>query len=242
MHNCRRIGPDYPATFDLISNNISEALARGVRISLRLNVDRNNIDSVADVSRHIVEKGWDKYPHFSSYAHSLRFEGEAAERDTMTLYEAARHLAPQRKEMPYYISCYDSYAAALFRLLLHKGTLPIVRSWWCSANANHYIFDPMGDIYTCWEEVADPARRIGTYGPAGLAFNEQREMWSGRNVAELERCSHCPFALLCGGGCAHHASQATGSYYAPYCNQIQRMLVETIPKVYRQYLEQRSPS
>ena len=237
-HDVRRIGPGYPATFDVISNNITEALAKGVQISLRINVDGSNVDSVVDLSRHIVKQGWDQNKRFSAYAHTVRFPQADGSHKGLTLYQVAKLLAPRRKEMPYHISCYDSYAASLFRLLLHKGTLPIVRSWWCSANANHYVFDPFGDVYACWEEVSDPAKRIGTYGPAGLAFNEKKDMWFGRNIAEMQRCSRCPFALLCGGGCAVHANEAHGSYYAPYCNQIQRMLVETIPKVYQQYLEQ----
>jgi uncharacterized protein len=252
-HDQRRIGTDKAPTFDIISRNIGEALKRDIGINLRLNLDKNNVDEAADISRHIAANKWQRYPKFHVYAHSLYnhadheqgangqklYQLTKPKSDDLTLYQLSKALEKRRDEMPVYISAYDSYVSTIFQFLLRNGKIPLLRSWWCSAHVGLYIFDAHGDIFTCWDEVGHENKKVGTYGPGKLEFNERLDMWLGRTIASVPQCSECSFALLCGGGCAFLAEEKTGTYFASHCNQIQKMFVDAVPKAYQQYLETR---
>lgn len=252
-HDQRRVGTDKAPTFEIISKNITEALKRDIGINLRLNLDRKNVDGAAAISRHIAEQGWNRHPKFNVYAHSLHnhaddvgsangqrlYQITKPKSNELTLYQLSKALESKRDEMPVYISAYDSYVSTIFSFLLRNGKIPLLRSWWCSAHVGLYIFDAHGDVFICWDEVGHENKRVGTYGPGKLDFNERLQMWLGRTIASVPQCSQCSFALLCGGGCAFLAEEKSGTYFASHCNQIQKMFIDAVPKAYQQYLETR---
>jgi uncharacterized protein len=55
------------------------------------------------------------------------------------------------------------------------------------------MFDPLGDVYSCWEEIGDQRKRIATYGPEGVEFiPETAARWLSRFPGAIEQCSDCP--------------------------------------------------
>src|SRR6185295_14142141 len=57
-HDQRRIYADGSGSFERIAQNISMALERGARISVRMNVDRNNIAQLPELADEIIARGW----------------------------------------------------------------------------------------------------------------------------------------------------------------------------------------
>ena len=99
---------------------------------------------------------------------------------------------------------------------------------------NVYVADPFGDLYGCVEEAGYEAVRIGHVDSERISFFEINDAYHKRNLCNLDKCLDCPFALLCGGGCAYHARRLKGSVFEPDCYNIKESLSEAIRYVYTQ--------
>lgn len=62
------------------------------------------------------------------------------------------------------------------------------------------MFDPYGDIYTCLETVGQKQHSIGNY-KENLIWTKEKVFWFSKNISNMECCSKCRYALLCGGRC-----------------------------------------
>ncbi|QDZ61607.1 SPASM domain-containing protein [Elizabethkingia meningoseptica] len=66
----------------------------------------------------------------------------------------------------------------------------------CSAQTGELIFDPYGDLYSCWETVGIDKYKVGTYRDQ-LKLNENElENWYGRNISTTPACSKCKYAFF----------------------------------------------
>ncbi len=72
QHDRRRVYADGSGSYERIAANISMALARGAAVSIRLNVDRANLDDLPAMADEIVARGWDRHPKFSAYTSPVR--------------------------------------------------------------------------------------------------------------------------------------------------------------------------
>ncbi len=60
VHDKRRSFKDGTGSFDRIALNIGMALELGIRVSLRINVDTGNINSLPALAKEIVARGWNR--------------------------------------------------------------------------------------------------------------------------------------------------------------------------------------
>lgn len=86
------------------------------------------------------------------------------------------------------------------KALTGKGRLHF-RSTGCGAQGSTIIFDPHGDLYTCWEMVGKTRYKVGSYKNKLTINEEALNLWYMRNISTVESCSKCKYALLCGGRC-----------------------------------------
>ena len=61
-HDRRRIDATGSGSYERIARNIDLALEHGAQVSVRLNVDRNNLESLVDVADELVARSWDRHP------------------------------------------------------------------------------------------------------------------------------------------------------------------------------------
>jgi len=66
-HDKRRIYADGKGSYERIAQNITRALDLGVRVAVRMNIDRNNVNKLPDLADEIVARGWNKYKGFQAY-------------------------------------------------------------------------------------------------------------------------------------------------------------------------------
>jgi len=97
---------------------------------------------------------------------------------------------------------------------------------------NSYIVDPYGDLYGCLEEAGNEDVRIGHINSNSVLFSDMKDLYGKRNLCNIDRCLDCPFALLCGGGCAYHARRLRNSVLEPDCYDLQASLSEAVKYVY----------
>jgi uncharacterized protein len=241
-HDRRRIRSDGTGTFDAICANIELALARQATVSVRLNIDRDNIRSMVELAEFCEARGWHKNPRFSIYAAPIRAtNGKTDKTRTVDSAELSALLTECRRESGAASVIgrpTDPIMSAAVGLFANAGTRrQTLTESFCSAHSRMFIFDSFGDIYACWERTGDPSVRIGHIaGDGSLNMNEAIEgMWRTRTVASNPVCRKCRYALHCGGGCAVHAFARTGKYHMNHCDGFAVTFRTAIAEAYRAY-------
>jgi uncharacterized protein len=224
-HDQRRIYADGSGSYERIAANITMALEQGAAISVRLNVDRNNLAELPAVAAEIEARGWDRHPRFSAYTSPVRAgNGKTDPKNVLSSWDLDRELTQMREENPRLavLARPDEGLRVRARQIFDtsRSVLPRLRPSFCSAHDRMYIFDPFGDIYACWEKTGDPQVRIGRVLPEGEVELkiEESEVWRSRTVASNPVCRRCRYALHCGGGCAVLAWTGSGQLHSSYCD------------------------
>jgi uncharacterized protein len=242
-HDRRRIYADGSGSYEKIARNITMALDKGVAVSVRLNIDRNNVTQLPELAELMHSQGWSRYRNFSSYTAAIHAGNENTPKTvTFDSWELDQAQAELEKSFPP-MSVIDrpndgiKYGARhIFSDVGKQG--PNLKESFCSAHSGMYIFDAFSDIYACWERTGDPSVRIGHINDDGsLQMNAQIvEMWRSRTVTTNPVCRKCRYALHCGGGCAVLAAGKTGKYHMNFCDGFASVFREGVAEAYLEHV------
>ncbi len=222
-HDKRRIYTDGSGSYERIARNITMALETGASINIRLNIDRNNIDTLPALAQEMIAQGWPKYPNWTAYTAPIHASNEKTDRKTTyTSWGLDKELEERRELYPEMrvLDRPDDGLKDQARSIFATEGLPAHHAQFCGANSSMYIFDSFGDLYACWERTGDQRIRIGNIEPDGEVNLSQFVLsaWRTRSVANNSICRQCRYALHCGGGCAVLAEGRRGSMSANFCD------------------------
>ena len=234
-HDRRRVGPGFPKTFDIITDHIQLALDSGVRTTVRINIDAANSSAFEELSELFETRGWTSYKHFWAYAAALHQERQRTDPlDRADLVQITMgKFAAEPVHTP--IGSYERVAQDLLTSLLGSSGYPFQRSVFCSAETGLLIFDPLGDVYSCWEDIGYVENRVGTYGPQGLSLGSNAASWLSRFPGAIEECINCPYALIHTSGCAAHARKQSGTILASACEGFKEYFPSTLAALYGRF-------
>jgi uncharacterized protein len=87
-----------------------------------------------------------------------------------------------------------------------------------------FVFDALGDVYTCTERAGNRRYAVARVTADGdLEWNgPQRDLWRERSTATLAPCQKCRYGLYCGGGCAALAENLRGNVAVNECDGFAR--------------------
>ncbi len=238
IHDKRRIGPNYPATFKIIEKNIDLALEAGARVDIRVNIDKGNIGSLPELEKFIQEKGWYSKKDFYVEGHPVHRGGKELLANDLTLQDVHRFCERCQENGIPFINIADYDISKVFKKGLEKGVFIPYKAHNCSANTKTgmYIFDPLGDIYNCWASIGIKSFRIGYYiKNKGFFINKkEQKKWTNRTVFNIPECLKCKFLFFCKGGCAFFALNKTGKINSPSCydfdNIFSSIIIETLKR------------
>ena len=242
-HDKRRIYPDGSGSFHRIAHNITMALDKGVAVSVRLNIDRNNVARLPELAEVMHTQGWSSYSNFSAYTAPIHAANEQTHKsstfDSWGLDQAQSELEKQFSSLSIIDRPNDNIKQSTRRIFNNIKVLgPNLKESFCSAHSGMYIFDTFGDIYACWERTGDPSIRIGHVAEDGsLQLNQHTiELWRSRTVSSNPVCRQCRYALHCGGGCAVLAVGGTGKYHMNYCDGFASVFRAGVAEAYLEHL------
>jgi len=198
VHNRRRMlrGSKGP-TFDRILEGLKLLAASEMNVSLRINVDRSNMDDALKLLDILEANDLKDIPIHLGHVYagtvackSVKNSCATREEFTLlnqTLQEILRKRGFKAGQEPYYPR--------------------IARA--CGANrTNNYVIDPDGDMYKCWSEIGDKLSRIGNI----TGFNQRSKIERMREIRwltwepfEYEECLACKMLPICMGGCSYQA-------------------------------------
>ncbi|MDD3078880.1 MAG: radical SAM protein [Paludibacter sp.] len=225
IHDSRRYMKGKLPTFDKIVTGVDACLEAGININLRMVVDKENIDNLADLSRFAIDRGWTKSSLFKTQIgrnYELHFCNSTPDRlfDRATLYG---HIYELMKKHPYIAEFYKP-AYSIAKYISENGALPTPLFDSCPACKTEWAFDYTGTIYSCTATVGKKGEELGTFYPKVTKNENIIEEWQSRDITTIEKCKTCDVALACGGGCASVAKNKNGHVNTPDCRPIKELL------------------
>ncbi len=243
-HNKRRPHFSEKESFKKIIDNISIALNKKVNISLRINVDSQNINTLNSLIEIFEKRKWNHNSHFRCYLTPIRscdnaiyqssnnknlcsLDGDLLK--THSVNEILKNKKKQNSKYSIFQGVNSSLKDSIEKALLTKTSI-VLKGNFCGATGSNIVFDPKGDIYSCLEFVGYEDKKIGKYYP--LLDNPLllKNKFSNRQIYNMDGCSECKYALICGGGCMAMAEDAYGNLMKSYC--------DNFPKIFKQYMRE----
>ncbi|MGC1119718.1 MAG: radical SAM protein [Candidatus Methanofastidiosia archaeon] len=230
VHDKRRHRKGNRGSFDDIVKGIDEAHKNNLPMVIRINADSNNIDRIPEFAEFYKEKGW--YPDIPAQVSNVSASECLMYSPLITAEQFTRQIVDLFLKD-------ERMKVFLYSLLTHNDLLRhLVRNeefnlkfWYCGAQVSMLMYDPLGDIYPCFEAVGHDSQKIGEYIP-DLKFNDMVNQWQNRTVFTIPECLKCNLAFVCGGGCAYGAIRTTGSLNKPYCDRMKFVIEREFPYVY----------
>lgn len=238
-HNTRRPHYENDDSFSTLISNISWLLNNDKKVNIRINIDKNNTSNLTDLVYLFDEKGWTSNCNFSTYIspiHIGALEASGFKLGQTVEYNYASFSLFLKNDIISFIknNIKQDDRFSIFGLpssniqknikntLESKKNLTYKGSY-CSATMNGFIFDPQGNIYTCWEIIGDPSLKVGEYYPEFFINKKKLKQWRNRDISNIYSCSSCKYALFCGGGCAAQSLKDTKNIYDSYCDNFKSL-------------------
>lgn len=224
IHDVRRIRADGSGSFDQICRNINRVLDLGIKIALRINVDKANIQTLRELEAVIKSNQWDQNPLFYPYASPvLDFCGVGE--DILTEHELLDTLLSARLyggENGFIKGIVSPSIGFLSFFFDSRNQMKPWKLDYCEATSgSNFGFSPDGNITTCLTYAGKGKHTIGTFDENGVRLNEEdTTKWFDRSVFRLEKCQDCKYAFLCGGGCAVAAIERNQDMDDVVCSDI----------------------
>ena len=241
VHDSRRHRLGGQGTFDEITRGVNLLLELGIDVSLRVNVNKANIDSLPRLVDFVMEKGWDQSEHLQfSLAPVTMHSKQGCKSDydkAMTELEIAKHVMTLIDRSPAmanvchmgFLRHLEHLSAILEPKQLGKARVkPHIkgrsligpRYWYCEASTSKsWAFTPEGMIYACTELLGRPQHAVGRFDPDFEMWTKPHGQWIGRTILSHPKCRACSISTLCGGGC-HLAARESADLGKPKLMQI----------------------
>ena len=235
VHDQRRFLAVGKGSFSRIMDNIGKALALGIAINVRTNVNRSNLQSCMTLPAEFRRRGFTDSSCFSWYFKCTTACFEDDPKNAITDEELFREM--QRAGFTWadavrHNRVYEAVAASLTQTV--GGEMyPVLRPAYCGANADMITVDPDGVLYACWDTVSLEEYAVGYLDTERQRFlyNFSFPKWRNRTSDKIGKCRTCPYIMLCGGGCAVEAEHMNGTILSPACGDTEAIYREILPGI-----------
>ncbi|MDE5857250.1 MAG: radical SAM protein [Muribaculaceae bacterium] len=215
QHDSKRIFKTGKPSFDLLIENIHRFLNNtNVKISIRINIDKSNIDSFrelrgflhAEFKEFLANGRISLSP--SPIKNRTEFSGCSNCLSIDEYYDFEHNNFPSKKHLPF-----------------HRGP--------CSLRCMSSIgIGSDGNIYKCLEHFGDPSKSIGSILTSMVDLQKEAKYAVGVLPFDVEECKSCKLLPACGGGCAIDLAKSVENKYTPSCTINYRLLKSQILHYY----------
>lgn len=237
IHDKRRKHMGGVKTYERTVQLIDDLLKSGARVSVRSNIDKDNLSQIPRLLEMFKLKGWSKNESFRNYFKAVHgcYSSEDTPITDADIMSILGNISGGNIKHEAGMSGVGADIAARFSYILETGDYAMFKPSYCSAVNGMLVFDPFGDIYPCWDVVGKEKHKIGSISTGEAVFNQIYNMWSSRKTGNISKCSTCPYVLYCGGGCPAHAESVNGSINSPYCDTFKQVFDKVVPEKYEEY-------
>jgi len=230
VHDQRRSLTNGKGTFDQIIDNLCQTVGILKFITIRVNTDKTNEDTVLGLLEVLEERGLkDKV---NIYFAKVMAHTEACANITGSC------LMDQE---------YSELEVKLTKKGIERGfnlkKYPRVKFSYCDADmVSSFVVGPDGFLYKCWSDPGNATEAVGHISDPMLYAMKKKNVWKwlAWDVFEREKCRKCDVLPICMGGCPYVGlrmeSQTEGAcdtwrhnlldmlklYYTNYCHTAQK--------------------
>lgn len=249
MHNSRRYHFQTGDSFDVIFKNIQLALDNNVKVGVRFNADAKNFEEAQKLQKLFDDAGYSENKNFGFYTALLRsYDTNIDEKGSLMNTKQQRNDDRVNDKNIAYLNReeFNTMQArlgashddcGLYKKLtdaIYNGKYLRLNSTFCGVQSNVYIFDPYGNLYSCFEAVGIKSHISGVYH-RGIEFSEERIKWHDRNIGNKIKCSVCKYGLLCGGGCLAKTLRMEDNFDKSYCDNYGDTLKRSVNMVFNSW-------
>jgi len=244
VHDQRRILAGGQGTFRRIEEGIFLAVERGLRVTVRVNIDKTNIDSVSALVEHYRANGLLGRPGFK--VHFAPITDHTCQSNGENLLQGIEIVRRLRRDIPdidelenqeHVLVGTDMYryiygVTALDPELQAKAFPFLPNISFCeSVQGRKITFGPDNHIYACADLIGRPEYKIGDYYPHFNRSEWKWEKWKSFNSLTIPQCRSCSAAPICGGGCAAEALIVYGNLNQPHCTHAGQQVLEYLDSI-----------
>lgn len=216
-------------TYERILESVELALSHGVKVSLRVNVGKENLHGIGALIDDLKARGFlekdERRADFSYYFKAANDdahpEKNIAEQDILDELMKYGFTTEEAIDLQSQYSSIDSELRGLFK----KEGYPSFASIYCGSEEGMLVVDPFGKVYPCWDSVGREEDVVGVADPETGCFlwDFVKGRWRTRTVDLMEACRLCPYAFVCRGGCASMAKTAYDDYFREFCGEVKEI-------------------
>ncbi len=223
IHNKTRVLENGDGTFDVIMKGIDLAISNGIPIKIRMNISKQNAESCFELKEKLSEQ----YGSQSLLSFDIQ---ELFQYGTSEKEELSKQIIEQ-SDVGIENSNLNGMPSLARFFYNRKPLVPTI--YGCTSGIANRIFDPYGNMYSCYLGVGNPNKSIGRYFP-NVEFKKDSILT--RTTLKMKKCSECKYEFLCGGGCPNPVVDQNGNPNYPNCQKMEHLFTYLIPQLYRKYM------
>jgi uncharacterized protein len=192
-HNSKRFSKDDKKTFDTILKNIDvfNELDLDIVLNIRVSIDKNNIDKFDEVLDFFSSR----YPNSKKINITPAFIIESTKHNCIESCISNK------------IEKFNFYKNLSQKMKNNSFVYPANNVNECAIRNQHsWVIDSLGDVYKCWETIANLEYKVGEIKEDGLIITNEKILnryLYGSDPFEDSKCKNCFSFPICTGGCPH---------------------------------------
>lgn len=211
-HDLRRCFPNGSGTFDIILSNLLSYVDSVATITVRVNLDKHNVGTVPKLLDVFQSYGLEKKIRIY-FARIYAWGPEAVSVKPMTFSEGEFEEGT--------VELYELAIKRKFNIALDLN--PILCDVFLD---NHFIIDPNGKIFKCWDLIGNEEFMVGDisrvsqkdeFHPEDDVFLPRYYEILGIDPTQNQGCRACSFLPFCHGGCRAKSFNLYNNIHIPYC-------------------------
>ncbi|MBD7911394.1 radical SAM/SPASM domain-containing protein [Clostridium cibarium] len=216
-------------TFDKIVSNIKCALKNNIKVSVRSNISKDNMDEIPKLIDFYREKGWTGYSNFRYYFASINECNRANSTSVVDILNHIKSLNDKSINPVEIVGVYSEIKSKMSKYI-NQNKLVLFKSEGCSSNANNILIDPSGQIYNCFDLVGT-SYCYGEIEDDSFILNKNIIKWQNRYVSNMDKCINCKYALYCSGGCTADNIRTENEFDKAVCGDYPEIFDEVLRSI-----------
>lgn len=187
IHDSRRMLRDGRGTYDVIYNNLKLFKNSDLKVSLRVNIDKNNISTFNLFEKEITDLN----------NHNIECSPALVEVSSKHLNDIVTDCFVEDNSLSYYYN--NSYIKKYYNT--RNISDYSLRLFFCEAEHHHsYAIDELGNVYKCWNSLGVDKDILCTVTDENYNSSILSTFFA-RDPFTEDDCKECPYIPICAGGC-----------------------------------------
>lgn len=216
-------------TFDKIVSNIECVLKKNIKVSIRSNISKKNIDEIPKLIDFYRKKGWTSCSNFRFYFTSVNECNRSNSIKNIDIFNYIKSLNDESINPVEVVGIYSEIKSRMSKYI-KENKLVLFKSEGCSSNANNILIDPSGLIYNCFDLVGTN-HTYGEIKNGNFMLNKEIIKWQDRYVSNMDKCINCKYGLYCAGGCTADNVRSKNEFTKEVCGGYPEIFDEVLRSI-----------